>query len=865
MKDYETLSQNGPTETDKNTRDIVASYIDSIVKTCTDIAFDVMGRKQEFTLEYEVRCEASFYFDFCNESVAIVTDDRKYTRLLDGYIIVDGKRLKTDPKAVCDFVAARTTFGAICADRKSMRDVECIAERVIEQSVHDAAERYKVRENGMFCLLPDALDDFNRDIRNQFNYNGKRLFCVPRSVALLMGLQKHGALPENGEIYVIDFDGNEPSVISLKTRREEGYDKPVIIRKGLRRISYETIGYSDFSRLYVMQYCKKHGLTIGEDIQEGLCKSKAVQRLLMQKQEIFTESNGSYIKISYDGEIHAKLNDALKNDFEKITKELPPVSSVYAICSYSDSSWCVGESALFEGCAEVERRLKEKERLWEEYLPQLSLEVIDGGTYRELELIKRDEFRDVLKVMNEEEVIPVNGTVVLSKGKNFYTLPLEREIIGSINKDKIACLKHKSFPLDESVKVRMEIHYKYGDEDSYKLYFYALDKNAPFERIENEWEDIEPIEHISVPDFESEPQPLSDLDAEEISRGVSESDERLDKILSGYWSVSRCRIRQNKVRGMFESDIFFLLNRNYRGRRKFFSVDSARKTVVKEAMEQIFTPKGLLDKMLGILTESTWKTILTAEIQMECNDGKLRKLNPFNVVKENTERILADFAILYAGKARTDDRAAVVERIITYYFNQNKLRYLSAISRCVKTDRHGIFDSLNRKLLNKIENDNLDVFDLRNLSSNCWQCNEWIANVYKAENGGEVIKKLTDESMKWIESFKERDIRPDFNPRPIRDIFELLLCLTRADEFFRNDGQKLIDPNEKRTKDLIVKIKTIDRLMSENSGTLKFDFTSRLNAKIDRGDLYNVNEISYMLIQTLSGRENIKLIGFEED
>ena len=53
--------------------------------------------------------------------------------------------------------------------------------------------------------------------------------------------------------------------------------------------------------------------------------------------------------------------------------------------------------------------------------------------------------------------------------------------------------------------------------------------------------------------------------------------------------------------------------------------------------------------------------------------------------------------------------------------------------------------------------------------------------------------------------------------------------------------------------------------MDEFSYNLGKDFVSRLNANIDKKDLYRVNEISYMLIQTLSGKESIELIGFNED
>ena len=52
---------------------------------------------------------------------------------------------------------------------------------------------------------------------------------------------------------------------------------------------------------------------------------------------------------------------------------------------------------------------------------------------------------------------------------------------------------------------------------------------------------------------------------------------------------------------------------------------------------------------------------------------------------------------------------------------------------------------------------------------------------------------------------------------------------------------------------------------NDYSHNLSKDFVSRLNANIDKGDLYRVNEITYMLIQTLSGKERIELIGFIED
>ena len=127
-----------------------------------------------------------------------------------------------------------------------------------------------------------------------------------------------------------------------------------------------------------------------------------------------------------------------------------------------------------------------------------------------------------------------------------------------------------------------------------------------------------------------------------------------------------------------------------------------------------------------------------------------------------------------------------------------------------------------------------------------------------------VIQRVKD----YIFDFDVDDIRlkSDYNPRAIRDMLELLLCCTRANEYLiETSNQVYFDPNSEETKALIEKIKLIDYYMDEFSDNLSKPFVSRLNANIDKKDLYRVNEITYMLIQTLSGKERIELIGFTED
>lgn len=99
-------------------------------------------------------------------------------------------------------------------------------------------------------------------------------------------------------------------------------------------------------------------------------------------------------------------------------------------------------------------------------------------------------------------------------------------------------------------------------------------------------------------------------------------------------------------------------------------------------------------------------------------------------------------------------------------------------------------------------------------------------------------------------------------PRKIRDVLELLLCICRL----KAEDPSILDCNEQRTKLLVKQLKKIDsdiRKMGED-GRLKHSFNSRLG--ITAPEAYSrVNPVIYALIETLSGGEQVSLIGFSDE
>ena len=819
----------------------VKTFEQTIFDKCKEVVSIVSSAKLPKHIK-GVKEKSIAFFDIANECYRI--DSEQDSKIIDinAYSVAHGKAFRHDDKYLGDFNDDVSTYRAIF-------DIKNVSDRIIEKSIKDSLVDYKVDYS--YCLLPDLLDDFNKEIKSQINYNGKKLFTIPKSVALLFALLTKKRILANREYYVIDYDGDEVSVTCLVTREDESDGSVRIVRKGLHRTYQDYINYSKLSNLYIENYCKKYNVLLSDSQKKNIVESKAVLRLCESKEPILISNNDGYYSIKFDTLIYQQLKEEFIKDLNLIKDELGRGSNIFVINSFFESEYNYLD--LFDGCDEIHRRIINNEYLWEEYLPQLSLEVIERGRFEEIELIPENEYRDVLKVLNSEEIIPVEGTVTLGAGKEQYRLPLKREIIGSVNSQKEACLKHTAFPLSRNVQVRMEIRYKYGDEDSYKLIFYPLSDDAPFERIENAWEDVEFINEIATPKIESVSQEMLDREIEYVINGVKQGIDRVNKIAKG-WNCVR-EIIVNPHTNLKETQIFNSLNKLYTPRRKFFSTYMcAHHDEVKNAIKTMFET-NFLSNMYQIMTaQPNWRRLFGDE--------------EYPVVKANIERILIDMGAIYALKVVDENAAELVNNIINYFLSNNKLWQLVPLSRCIKNDRYGIFDHITDRIIEKASNNKLDISDMRTISSNCWQSKEWMENLFYAENGKDAVYYIIKRTTDYILAYDIDDIRcnSDYNPRTIRDMLELLLCCTRANEYLiETSNQVYFDPNSEETKALIEKIKLIDYYMDEFSDNLSKPFVSRLNANIDKKDLYRVNEITYMLIQTLSGKERIELIGFTED
>jgi len=144
----------------------------------------------------------------------------------------------------------------------------------------------------------------------------------------------------------------------------------------------------------------------------------------------------------------------------------------------------VGPEMIATGARQAVVRLERGCRVWMEWLPDLSLEVVRDGHFGELHLLDEDAVVDPF--LGEARAFTVNEPLVLGRGQPWFSFPLLMGRSGTRPLAWEARVESTEFPLAENVPVSLRLEYCYGLEASYKLML-EPGANAPFGRLQARW------------------------------------------------------------------------------------------------------------------------------------------------------------------------------------------------------------------------------------------------------------------------------------------------------------------------------------------------------------------------------------------
>lgn len=717
------------------------------------------------------------------------------------------------------------------------------------------------------CLIPDIVDDFDQVFRAQLNYCGTPLFQVPRSIALAYTLQAEGwFLPD--EFLCLDYDGEDFFAIKLCKVMDENNDH-LFVRMGREKLSGKHPSTRELSIEYLRQYQKKHGLHLSENTVSNLVNTKLLQHLLFEQSRfLLVDNDGVVTPLYVDTEILEGIAERIYNDMEQIQDDTG--MTVYAMCAlFKDPSGSLYNISQMEvGCQAICERADQGKTLWQEYLPDLRLEVNRNGCFDQIQLIGDGDRRQNINnyALNERVQIPVcNGTIIFpANGEKYYDLPLVREVYGRHAREKLARFKLEK-PLKRPVQVELSVQYRYGDIDSYQLIAYSTELD---QTILSSWIDNDsPVLSNPAPAFSE-----SDIRKHDISKkDIEEVYDAFLQMSHKVTSPNRPSILQYSSvyqrRNIFYSKYLYELNGAngypFFPIQNFFKKEYFHETMqyILELMErQVFADVG--DVLCGKLPSGY--ELGTDENAMQ-HEG--------SVLIRNMADIACNFGVFYTLEDNSADDNMVyetIENVLSYYKMQKhlKIRYWAPITKYIQRadDAHNVWIYFCQSLTHlDSRKPQKAIYGLRAISSVCFQTENWIFDLYHSSTGRDDIERIIDSIVVVLNDEKcltEKDSQGKYNPRKIRDVLELLLCICRLKE----EDPTILDCNDLRTKELVKQLKRIDsdmRAMKEG-GLLKYTFNSRLGISAPE-EYSRVNPVIYALVETLSGGKHVSLIGFSDE
>lgn len=736
---------------------------------------------------------------------------------------------------------------------------------ILRHGIEDSIQRHAVQTAGadLMCLMPDVLDDFHHALRDQLNWKGTRLFPVPRSIALAYSVYRQSLLNNqrmSEDFLCLDYDGEELTAIKI-TRAKDKNGNAYFIRWGQQRIEGQHPSYRSLAEKYIKRYKDKYHVPLTQAMKDECINTKLLQQLLLSdgSTPVLLTNEGGLIDLWPDWDIVTQLHNEVEHDMQEVSQMTG--KTVYAICSFgwANDRLFYGVDGLEDGCKEIRQRYQENRTLWEEYLPELSLEVHRDGVFDDLELIsEKDRHQKIsMSYLNEKIQFTVNhGTIVLTKGKKHYDLPLIREVYGAVNREKLARFDLAK-PLEENTEVELHITYSYGDVDSYKLIAVASGGRT----FESYWCDMGMLANNPPhyqPGFAKGNNPQANKKIIEgfqefVARVKSPAALKADMIytypkdIKKEWPYSRYLENLNGYVGF-----------PHRAISKYF--DKGNQTA--EVWSQI---NDMLENGTFDVIAATLRGELPVNHRLEKGTSQtFPKKDQAETLRDNLEQISREFGILYTCREPAVKELVDAIRMLKPENQPNALQTWAPITAYVtrENDAYGVWDSFSKALKTlKKKGTRDEVLNLRAISNVCYKTEEWIFEFYHDKNGKQNVGLLLDCVLNYLnrEEWKKKG---DYNPRILRDILELLLCIC----MLKQEDPTILDCNASATKQLVKRLKQIDQDMRtlEKRGVLKYKFDSRIRGYTIPEEYRRVNPVIYCLVQTLSGGESINLVGFEE-
>lgn len=425
-------------------------------------------------------------------------------------------------------------------------------------------------DNKNICIYSslEALDSDNQKILNSiFESNFNKSYPIWRSILATYSIKNNDEkwLEKRDKFFVLDLNTEVPTINTIEREKKINKHHPVMI---LGEEEYEVLNelsLKSYLKKYLEEYLKTYNIEMDETEKINLISSGRVYRAIFKRKKYLINNMNFYLE--KDEDIIKNVGNKFYSNVQKFVSKflIDKRKKLLIISDYLGEKYSLNgvdvkvikEKELSLGKDEIIEKIKNNENLWNEYLPNLTLETVKDGHFYNLDLVKENE--DIEIIFGKGQIININENLVLPKDVEVIKFPLYSQ---DSNNKKLYFLEIRSelFPLKENLIVNLEVIYSYGSKDPYKINLKA--NGIDSSKFSTKW--TENIDKLKIPllDYpEKKNRTNGILDIERILKKIDIQSPQLKEYLKRNKNRFRMCIIEEIERGNVKR-IINILNEN---------------------------------------------------------------------------------------------------------------------------------------------------------------------------------------------------------------------------------------------------------------------------------------------------------------
>nr|WP_314387845.1 hypothetical protein [uncultured Fusobacterium sp.] len=458
---------------------------------------------------------------------------------------------------------------------------------------HIKAQRNIDNENICIYSSLETLDsDTQKMLSSIYDSNFNKSYPIWRSILATYSIKNNDEewLEKRDKFYVLDLNTEIPTINTIEKEKNTNRHHPVMILEEKDNEVLNRLSLKAYLKKYLEEYLNTYNIKMDEVEKINLISSGKVYEAIFKRKRYLINDMNFYLE--RDQRILTNIGNNFYSNTQKFVSEFltDKRKKILIISDYLGEKYSINsidvkvikEKDLSLGKDEIIGKIKNNQKLWNEYLPNLTLETIKNGHFYNLDLIKENEDVDV--IFGVEQEININEDLVLPKDMGVIKFPLYSQ---DSNNKKLYFLEIRSelFPLKENLVGNLKVIYSYGSKEPYKI---KLEANGiDSSKFSTKWtENIDKLKITSLDYPEKKNKTNGILDIEKILKKINLQSPQLKEYLKRNKNRLRADVIEEIERGNLEV-IKEVLDRNSKILALLEILNKQEKEKEKDLLEEI--------------------------------------------------------------------------------------------------------------------------------------------------------------------------------------------------------------------------------------------------------------------------------------